>query len=108
MPRHAWFLAYSSAILIGLAARAADEPAPSPEQLQFFESQVRPVLLEHCTGCHGSKKIKAGLRLAPFGDTMPVVHTYPKCKHHPDPGKESYIIHRPDQEPAPPQSSTKM
>ena len=35
----------------------------SPEQVQFFESQVRPVLVEHCLGCHGEKKVKAGLRL---------------------------------------------
>ncbi len=32
-------------------------------QLQFFESQVRPILVESCQGCHGSAKIKAGLRL---------------------------------------------
>jgi mono/diheme cytochrome c family protein len=39
-----------------------DQPF-SPEQVQFFESQVRPVLVEHCFGCHGEKKVKAGLRL---------------------------------------------
>ena len=35
----------------------------SPEQVRFFESQVRPVLVEHCQNCHGEKKVKAGLRL---------------------------------------------
>ncbi len=43
--------------------QAFDEKAPSPEQVQFFESQVRPILVEHCQGCHGEKKTKAGLRL---------------------------------------------
>lgn len=29
----------------------------------FFESRVRPVLVEHCQSCHGSKKQSGGLRL---------------------------------------------
>jgi len=39
---------------------AADETS---EQLAFFESQVRPLLVEHCYACHsvGAKKIQAGL-----------------------------------------------
>ena len=32
-------------------------------QLDFFEKQVRPLLAEHCWGCHGAKKQEAGLRL---------------------------------------------
>jgi mono/diheme cytochrome c family protein len=55
------------AALLALAptyeGQAADEKALSPEQVQFFESQVRPILVEHCQGCHGEKKTKAGLRL---------------------------------------------
>src|SRR6202042_3681768 len=35
------------------AAPAADEKTFSAEQVQFFEAQVRPVLVEHCLGCHG-------------------------------------------------------
>ena len=46
---------------------AADEPArtapPTAEQVRFFENNVRPVLVEHCQKCHGSKKQWAGLRL---------------------------------------------
>ncbi len=46
---------------------AADAPPPiqppTAEQLQFFETNVRPVLVEHCQKCHGSKKQWAGLRL---------------------------------------------
>ncbi|MDC0316997.1 PSD1 and planctomycete cytochrome C domain-containing protein [bacterium] len=29
----------------------------------FFESRVRPVLVEHCVQCHGTKKQEGGLRL---------------------------------------------
>ena len=46
---------------------AAEEPAtiqaPTAEQLQFFEVDVRPVLVEHCHKCHGPTKEWAGLRL---------------------------------------------
>ena len=37
--------------------------APTAEQLKFFETSVRPVLVEHCQKCHGEKKQWAGLRL---------------------------------------------
>ena len=38
---------------------------PSAEQIEFFESKVRPVFVEHCYKCHSEKaeKIKGGLRL---------------------------------------------
>ena len=46
---------------------ASDEPArvekPTAEQLRFFETNVRPVLVEHCQKCHGDKKQWGGLRL---------------------------------------------
>ena len=37
--------------------------APSPEQVEFFEKQVRPVLVDQCVKCHGPEKQKAELRL---------------------------------------------
>src|SRR6476660_1990406 len=50
--------------LLALAAplRAAD---PTPEQTEFFEAKVRPVLAEHCYACHSAaaKKLKGGLRV---------------------------------------------
>ena len=43
----------------------AQDKAISSEQLEFFEKKVRPVLAEHCYGCHSAtaKKLKADLRL---------------------------------------------
>src|SRR5687768_5455826 len=41
-------------------ARGAE---PTPEGIEFFEKHVRPVLVNHCAGCHGEKKQEAGLRL---------------------------------------------
>src|SRR5437899_5351002 len=39
--------------------------APTPEQLEFFEKTIRPLLAEHCYSCHSEKaeKLKGGLRL---------------------------------------------
>ena len=38
---------------------------PSPDQLDFFENKIRPVLAQHCYKCHStqSKKLKADLYL---------------------------------------------
>ena len=44
--------------LILAGARAA-----TPEETEFFEKSVRPVLSEHCYKCHGPEKQKAALRL---------------------------------------------
>ncbi|MFL5339703.1 MAG: c-type cytochrome domain-containing protein, partial [Gemmataceae bacterium] len=43
--------------LIALPLRAA-EP-----DFSFFETRIRPVLVERCYECHGEKKQKGGLRL---------------------------------------------
>src|SRR5688572_13943282 len=41
----------------------AQGPAPSPEALDFFEKEVRPVLAASCYSCHGPKLQQAGFRL---------------------------------------------
>src|SRR5437870_13200777 len=51
-----WFLS-------GMATVRAAEPAVTPQQAEFFEKQVRPVLVENCLSCHGPEKQKAELRL---------------------------------------------
>src|SRR5262245_23258639 len=45
---------------------SADEP-PAKELEAFFETKVRPILVEHCHACHGTKKQEAGLRLDSAG-----------------------------------------
>ncbi len=40
-----------------------EEQAPTPEQVKFFETNVRPVLANHCYKCHGAEKQKGDLRL---------------------------------------------
>src|SRR5262245_48132752 len=51
----------ASIVPLALAAPAlADPPAA---ELRFFETRVRPILSEHCIGCHGKDKQKSELRL---------------------------------------------
>jgi len=51
-------------LLLSCVSLLAAEPLePSPAQREFFEKEVRPVLVEHCISCHGPKKQKSGLRL---------------------------------------------
>jgi hypothetical protein len=61
---------------------AADGPARAPfppQSIEFFESKVRPLLVEKCLKCHGEKKQSGGLRLdsrewaLKGGDTGPAV-----------------------------------
>lgn len=49
----------------GPMAVGQEPAAPTKEQLDFFESKIRPVLVEHCYKCHApeAKIIKGGLRL---------------------------------------------
>ena len=37
--------------------------AAEPSEETFFETKIRPLLMEHCIECHGEKKHKGGLRL---------------------------------------------
>src|SRR4051794_3776006 len=37
--------------------------AATPEEVEFFEKQVRPVLAEHCYKCHGADKQKGDIRV---------------------------------------------
>ena len=44
---------------------ASNQPAFTAEQLEFFESRVRPLLVEHCYACHSGRaeSLEAGLRV---------------------------------------------
>ena len=42
---------------------AADTVVSTPEKEAFFESKIRPLLVENCIKCHGEKSAKGGLRL---------------------------------------------
>jgi mono/diheme cytochrome c family protein len=78
-------IAFSSAGLVAMLAlrlTAAPAPqamaAPTPQQLEFFESKIRPLLVESCFDCHTADE-KGGLRvdsraaLLKGGDTGPAI-----------------------------------
>jgi hypothetical protein len=52
-----WILFVS---LAGGSSAQEPEPTYSPEQLEFFENRIRPVLVEHCYKCHSAEAAKAG------------------------------------------------
>ena len=63
------FFALAGALFVGvLAARlhgqgpAMTTPPPTPQQIEFFETKIRPVLVESCFDCHTLDE-KGGLRL---------------------------------------------
>lgn len=52
-------------IAVGLASGPASAAVPGPDEddLVFFESRVRPLLVEKCERCHGPTEQKGALRL---------------------------------------------
>ncbi len=54
------FLIVNLAVAVSLFTFATE---PTAEQLKFFESSVRPLLVENCFSCHSAKKQTGGLRL---------------------------------------------
>ncbi|RLS40727.1 MAG: DUF1553 domain-containing protein [Planctomycetota bacterium] len=71
-------------LLVLLAPSIALASGPDAAQLEFFESKIRPVLIEHCYKCHSAaaaqaKKLKGGLLLDTRaglrrgGDTGPAI-----------------------------------
>jgi hypothetical protein len=59
-----WIYLALAVLFLGLTSGAAaqDKKLP-PEQVQFFENKVRPLLAENCFRCHGEEKQKGELRL---------------------------------------------
>ena len=75
------FIALSFFIPSGWLNAQQDELEFSTAQLEYFEAEIRPLLVKHCYECHSSKseEIKGGLRvdarslLLKGGDTGPAV-----------------------------------
>ncbi|MBM3966132.1 MAG: DUF1553 domain-containing protein [Planctomycetes bacterium] len=49
--------------ITNLQGAAFSQTPPTPEQVQWTESKVRPFFLEHCCRCHGPDEQKGNLRL---------------------------------------------
>src|SRR5579862_6509539 len=84
MKNAALLFALLIATALATRAKAVDSsatPSITPEQTQYFESKVRPILVEHCYKCHSdqAEHVKGGLLLdtregcLKGGDTGPAV-----------------------------------
>lgn len=82
--RSLWPASLLLAIAFGFQAARADESATvpaafPPEQIEFFEKEIRPLFVEHCHKCHGGQQHKGSLRLdsraglLKGGDTGPAI-----------------------------------
>ena len=54
---------HSAFLCLFLVMFTASIHAQDPSLPDFFESRIRPILIEHCIGCHGESQQEAGLRL---------------------------------------------
>src|SRR5262245_55936740 len=84
-----WSLGFRAGLvaLVATTTSAADFPA---EDIEFFEREVRPLLVEHCHKCHGPKMQKGGLRLDSRAAVLKGGDTGPAIK--PGDVKESLLI----------------
>lgn len=58
-----WSVWLAALVIAGVESGALAE-APSAEQIEFFETNVRPLLVQHCFECHGDgEEAESGLRL---------------------------------------------
>src|SRR4051795_10243544 len=57
---HSILMAFGLALI---AQNGRAEPPPDPSALEFFEREVRPLLVGRCQECHGATKQKGDLRL---------------------------------------------
>src|SRR5580700_10768858 len=67
-------LTLTAAALLSLASNpcTAADTQPQPDAIEFFEKQVRPLLVDQCFGCHGPKATGAngGLKMLGRNDLM--------------------------------------
>ena len=70
-------------VLVAAPVVCAQDPEANsltPQQVEFFESKVRPLLVEHCYECHSGAEEQGGLRLdnrqglRQGGDTGPAIN----------------------------------
>lgn len=63
MSTHSQRALYASMSLLALVLidpSIADDKEPSPQELEFFEQKIRPVLVKHCYKCHSDKTEEPG------------------------------------------------
>lgn len=54
------FRLMAAGLSLGLLGAAQAVASPTPEQIAFFETKIRPVLAQHCYQCHSAEALRAG------------------------------------------------
>ena len=52
--------AFIRVLMAGMLAPAIASASPTPEQIAFFETKIRPVLAQHCYQCHSAEALRTG------------------------------------------------
>jgi len=64
MIRNKLLVTFAAMFVLGMTNKVGGgEKSVSSEQGRFFETNIRPLLVDQCQKCHGPKKQQAGLRL---------------------------------------------
>ncbi len=50
----------TAGLALGLLGTSPGVASPTPEQVAFFETRIRPVLSQHCYQCHSAEALRAG------------------------------------------------
>ena len=50
----------TAGLALGLLGTSPGVASPTPEQVAFFETRIRPVLSQHCYQCHSVEALRAG------------------------------------------------
>ncbi|WP_339727114.1 PSD1 and planctomycete cytochrome C domain-containing protein [uncultured Gimesia sp.] len=53
-------------VVLSVSQVSAAEKQSNPQQIQFFEAKIRPLLIKHCYDCHGADEQESGLRVDTF------------------------------------------
>ena len=61
----------------GLIVAAPLQAAPTPDELEFFEKSIRPLLAESCYACHSSETMANAAKTCDRIDSTFLVRTSP-------------------------------
>jgi hypothetical protein len=64
------FTVTAACVVLLIVLGSAETAPPAPSGDDFFEKEVRPILVERCQSCHGDKEAKGGLKLTSLAHVL--------------------------------------
>jgi hypothetical protein len=101
-------LAANAAVRLSAAGQGDKAPAPTPQQVELFETSIRPVLIDTCGECHtddeeGDLRTDSRAALLKGGETGPAI-----VPGEPDKSLLIHVIRRDEGFPRMPKSKPKL